>query len=284
MKLSSLALTLALLPAALFAAGGNSGGTTATPSAPTVIPGGSYATTYVISAPGSYVLGGNRSANTAIYVIEIAAPDVTLDLNGFRLSNAPGASDAGGGVYVPTPENVEIRNGSIVDTGKYGILTKFGKGVRVIDVRVAGTTYMGINIQTAASRVERCQVVDCLPYGIWSNAYGIVISDCIVNGTGTGVGVSLQQYSQVVRTVARNYGVGFSLVASTAMDCSAAGGTIGFNLNDLSTLRGVESYKNTQGVFVSPTGGVVIGSRIMSNTTNFAGGGTYTNGGGNFIQ
>ena len=284
MKLTSLALTLALLPAALFAAGGNSGGTTTTPSAPTVIPGGSYTTTYVISAPGSYVLGGNRSANTAIYVIEIAAPDVTLDLNGFRLSNVPGASDAGGGISVPMPENVEIRNGSIVDTGKYGIQTKFGKGVRVIDVRVAGTTYMGINIQTAASRVDRCQVVDCLPYGIWSNAYGIVVSDCIVNGTGTGVGVSLQQYSQVVRTVVRNYGIGFTLTASTAVDCSAAGGTIGFNLNDLSTLRGVESFKNTHGVSVSTTGGVIMGSRIMNNTSNFTGGGTYTNGGGNFIQ
>ena len=37
-----------------------------------MIPGGAYNTTYVISAPGSYVLGGNRSANTAIFVIEIA--------------------------------------------------------------------------------------------------------------------------------------------------------------------------------------------------------------------
>src|SRR5688500_2690954 len=110
MKLRSFVLTLALLPAALLAAGGNSGTTTSTP---TVIPGGSFTSTYVISAPGSYVLGGNRSANTSMFVIEIAAPDVTLDLNGFRLTNAVVPTDNGGGINVPNPENVEIRNGSI---------------------------------------------------------------------------------------------------------------------------------------------------------------------------
>jgi hypothetical protein len=283
MKLSSLALTLALLPAALFAAGGNSGGTT-TPSAPTVIPGGSFASTYVISTPGSYVLGGNRSANTAIYVIEIAAPDVTLDLNGFRLSNAPGATDFGGGIWIPTPENVEIRNGSIVDAGRFGIRAHYGKSVRIIDVRIAGATYAGIILTSAASLVDRCHIVDCAPNGIWINGRGSVVSDCVLSGLGTGTGVSLQQSSQVVRTVVRTYQTGFHLTGSTALDCSAAEGTIGFYLYQVSTLRGSESIQNKEGVFTTLPNSVIMNSRIMSNVTNFTGAVVYTNGGGNLIQ
>src|SRR5688572_4273273 len=90
MNLRSLALSLALLPAALFAANPNAGGSTDTPTGPKVIPGGTFTTPYVISAPGAYVLGGNRTVSADTNVIEITAPDVTLDLNGFAVDQATG--------------------------------------------------------------------------------------------------------------------------------------------------------------------------------------------------
>ena len=278
MKLSSLALTLALLPSALFAAGG-----TSTPTSPTVIPGGAFASTYVISTPGSYVLGGNRSANTAIYVIEIAAPDVTLDLNGFRLSNAPGATAVGGGVYIQTPENVEIRNGTIADAGYYGIRAKPGKSVRVINVRVMGALYAGLYIETAASQVDRCNVADSTNYGIWTNGTGSLVSDCVVNGLGNSTGVTVQNGSRVVRTVARGCATGFYVSTSTAIECSASVCSVGFVLVDSATLRAAEAILNTYGVYTSHLGNVIIGSRITNNNTNFSGAGIYTNGGGNII-
>lgn len=282
MKLRSLALTLALLPAALFAAAGNSG--TPTPTTPTVIPGGSYATSYVISAPGAYVLGGNRSANTAIYVIEIAAPDVTLDLNGFRLSNGPGGSNLGGGVYVPAPENVEIRNGSIVDPGNFGIRAKFGKGVRVNGVRVAGALVAGIEIETAEAQVDRCHVMDSGTYGIHLIGGASLVSDCVVGGKSSAVGVTVDNGSRVMRTVVRGCGSAFILTDATAVDCIASGSQIGFHLLVGATLRGVESIKNTTGVFTSQLTNVIIGGRISGNTQNWGNGGIYTNGGGNVIQ
>lgn len=275
MKLTSLALALALLPAALFAA--NDG-------APTVIPGGSFASTYVISTPGAYVLGGNRSANTAIYVIQIAAPDVTLDLNGFRLSNAPGVNIWGGGIHIPTPENVEIRNGSIVNPGSNGIKAESGKGVRVIDVRVIDAAHTGMTIQADASLVDRCHITDSKEYGLYVIGGGTLVTDCVVNGSATSKGVTLSNCSRAVRTVARGCSTGFLLYYSaSAVDCSATGGVTGFYMTEGTTLRGVESVKNSQGVYVYQTGCVIMGSRISNNTTNFTGGGAYINGGLNVI-
>lgn len=273
MKLTSLVFTLALLPAALFAA-----------NAPTVIPGGAFASTYVISSPGSYVLGGNRSANTSIYVIEIAAPDVTLDLNGFKLSNVVGGSKVGGGIHVPTPENVEIRNGTIADAGNFGIRAKAGKGIRVTDVRVAGADYAGIYLETAAAQVDRCNVTDSVDYGIWASGGGALITDCVVNGLANASGVTVANGAKVLRTTARGCAKGFQVFSSTAVDCIATGNSVGFHLSDCATLRGIESIKNTAGAFTNETSNLIVGSRITNNTNTFSGLPYYTNGGGNMIQ
>jgi hypothetical protein len=279
MKLNSLALVLALLPAALFAAGGNSG---ATPAAPIVIPGGTFTTSYVISASGSYVLGGSRTTPSTTYVIQIAAPDVTLDLNGFTLINTGGATTTGGGVHIPTPENVEIRNGSIIDPGYFGIASQSGKNVRIINVRIMGAGWGGIYSGTDGALVERCHIADSKGYGAFVNGAGSLVTDCVINGIGTGSGVQVASGSRVVRTVVRGGGNLFLLHSSTAVDCIASLGTIGFIMQDHSTLRGVESIKNTTGVYTYAASSAIMGSRISGNTANFAGD-TWINGGGNVI-
>jgi hypothetical protein len=276
MKLTSLALALALLPAALFAANSSA------PTTPTVIPGGTFTTTYVISASGSYVLGGNRSTASSLYVIQIAAPDVTLDLNGFTLSNTGGVNPAGGGIKIPTPENVEIRNGSIIDPGNFGIATETGKNVRIINVRIMGAGWGGIYSGTAGALVERCHVADSKGYGMFVNGAGSLVTDCVVNGIGTGSGIQVAQGSRVVRSVVRGGGNLFLLYSSTAVDCIASQGTIGFIMQDEATLRGVESIKNTTGVYTYGASSAIMGSRISGNTANFAGA-AYINGGGNVI-
>jgi hypothetical protein len=281
MKLTSLALVLALLPAALFAAGGNSG-TTTTSAAPTVIPGGAFTTTYVISASGSYVLGGSRSTPSSLYVIQIAAPDVTLDLNGFKLSNTAGANTDGGGIKIPTPENVEIRNGSIIDPGYFGIATQTGKNVRIINVRIMGAGWGGIYSGTDGALVERCHVADSKGYGMFVNGAGSLVTDCVVNGIGTASGIQVAAGSRVVRSVVRGGGNLFLLYSSTAVDCIASLSVIGFIMQDESTLRGVESIKNTTGVYTYGASSAIMGSRISGNTANFAGA-TWINGGGNVI-
>src|SRR5688572_23261302 len=126
--------------------------------------------------------------------------------------------------------------------------------------------------------------MDCAKDGIWASGRGSVVSDCVVSGLATTIGVTLQSASQVVRTVVRDCDTNFHLsMGCTAVDCSAATGKIGFYLQT-SVLRGVESFNNNQGVFTAMAGNVIMGSRIMNNTANVAGNVSYTNGGGNLIQ
>jgi hypothetical protein len=66
------------------------------------------------------------------------------------------------------------------------------------------------------------------------------------------------------------------------VDCSATACTIGFYLADSASLRGVDSFKNTNGVFSNDTANIIMSSRITSNTAAISG--LCTNGGGNVIQ
>ena len=77
---------------------------------------------YVISASGKYVLGTNVSnpSNSGTVAIDITAPNVILDLNGFFVS---GTGNTGGGntvIRVNNVANVTIRNG-LVANAAFGI-------------------------------------------------------------------------------------------------------------------------------------------------------------------
>ena len=63
-----------------------------------------------ITQPGSYYLSDNLVVSNSIG-ISIGASDVTLDLNGFRITHAGGQS--GKAIYVSAIRNVTIKNGSI---------------------------------------------------------------------------------------------------------------------------------------------------------------------------
>lgn len=64
------------------------------------------------SAPGSYYLTGNLTANSSSAGITIAADNVTLDLNGFELVG--GGSGTVSGINVPSAQkNISVRNGIV---------------------------------------------------------------------------------------------------------------------------------------------------------------------------
>ncbi len=271
MKLHSLALILALLPAALFA-GGN------TPTGPSVIPAGTFASAYVINTPGSYVLAGNRTTTGSVNVIEITAPDVTLDLNGFAVDQANGSA---GGIYIPAPENVEIHNGSVLHAA-YGIRAGAGKGVRIVNVRVVGAINTGISVQAAGAQIDRCRTDDCSHYGIFTGV-GLLITECIVSGGNDAWGISSGAGSRVVHCVVQGGKYGIALTNGTAENCIVSNcQNAGFWMWD-STLRNVESVNNSQvGVVINGTLNYIGGSRVTGNP--MAVNGSFVSGGGNFIQ
>ena len=284
MKLSSLALTLALLPAALFAAP-SSGVVASTPTGPTVIPGGAFTAAYVINTPGSYVLGGDRTVSGAINAVEINVPDVTLDLGGFSLTpNIPGGLK--NGVYVASADNIEIRNGSVSDPSASGITVTVGKRVRVLHVRVTAAGTNGIFIGADGAQIEHCHVSDCKSDNIHINGNGALVTDCMVTGAGF-TGVSALNNARIIRTMAIGCKYGFDLWStSTITECTASGsGQYGVGLGSYCTMRNCEVLKNIYGLHFHSYTSLISGSRISGNTTNMdAPAGSFIDGGGNYIQ
>jgi parallel beta-helix repeat protein len=80
-----------------------------------------------ITKSGSYYLDRNLNGVDYKHGIEIEAPDVTIDLNGFALTGA--AKSMNGIVALATGvDRVTIRNGSVVSWGQSGILLIGGDG------------------------------------------------------------------------------------------------------------------------------------------------------------
>lgn len=291
MKRSFIQLVTCLAALALFATGSahaqnnKGGGTTGTTTGPVVIPGGAFATTYVIAAPGSYLLGGNRSTDGSVHVIEIKAPNVTLDLNGFTLSQTNPATKAG--VFAGNAQSVEIRNGSIAHAG-YGVYAAYddasnaGSGLRVINLRISDSAG-GVASAATATHVERCEMINCPGVGIQLGGIASVATDCMVHSPkGNSIGVLLNGACRLLRTSIYEAKMGIVATGGIVTDCGVTNCDTGVQMSAQTTLRNLDILGNAIGVASGGTDNVVIGCRIALNTANFQG--SYTNGGGNFFQ
>lgn len=289
MNFSFLRLALPLAALALFApasalAQKNSG--TTTPTGPTVIPGGTVSTTYIISKPGSYVLGGNRHmTNRLDDIVQITARDVTLDLNGFVLSHSPGtaSTENGSGIWVESTENVVIRNGSIVTAARAGIAAiGGGKGLWISDMRVIGPMADGIYITCAAAVVERTHVSDAGEDGIqfWGSETGRA-DDCVVSNSTSG-GIIAFTGTLVRRAMISGGGTGVTLYPNSTLESSLVMSATGTGVTAAAdtTVRDCHITKNKVGL--SAMGGVALyGNRFSQNTTHVSG--AYINAGGNVL-
>ncbi|MCW5774974.1 MAG: hypothetical protein KIS87_00820 [Phycisphaeraceae bacterium] len=142
---------------------------------------------HVISSSGSYFLDANISESSKS-AIKVTAADVTLDLNGFRLT---GSSTGKSGILIEAGR-VVIKNGSIANWSEHGIVAGGSiqnTTVQNVQVNVVGKS--GILLR-ARSVVDNCKVVSAGGNGDGDS--GIVISndssvrDCVVIFTGTSGG------------------------------------------------------------------------------------------------
>jgi hypothetical protein len=131
-----------------------------------------------ITQPGSYRLTSNLSGSGGFTppLIEVTASNVTIDLNGFALSNAVRGIDA-------TGSNVTVRNGSVFDMADISVWMR-GPGARVESVRVSGATTGGIVLTGTDGLVSDSIAVA-------AGAWGIVVPNgtirgCVATGSGTG--------------------------------------------------------------------------------------------------
>lgn len=113
---------------------------------------------FKISQPGSYYLGGNVAGVAGKHGIEIAADDVTLDINGFALIGVAGSLNGVVAAEFPTTRtDLMIRNGTVAAWGGHGIHVEIGFNVQIEDVRAARNTGNGILLESGSGNtVTHC--------------------------------------------------------------------------------------------------------------------------------
>ena len=144
---------------------------------------------FVISQSGSYRLTGNLTVSaTGSDGIEIAADNVTIDLNGFTITGP--SEGSGRGIFSSDHTNVEIKNGTIRDFGYSGLYaSRLASGYhRVINVRAVGNRY-GIAVEGNAHLVRDCTASRNSSVGIYSGDGASIINNTSFDNGHSGISV-----------------------------------------------------------------------------------------------
>lgn len=169
---------------------------------------------FKISQPGSYYLAGNTSVDTWENGIEIAADNVTLDLNGYQLTSASILSYSG--IVMIGRSNIEIRNGTIRNFGWNGI-RGIGSGSqyhRIINMRVFSNGFSGLFT------------------GIYLLGNNHLVKDCTAtgnanNGISVGIGSTVTGNNCYDNNIGINTGEGCTVIGNTVRSNTASGITVG---------------------------------------------------------
>lgn len=179
-----------------------------------------------LSLSGSYVLGGNLQPGANLDAIVVTAPDVTIDLNGFKLSGGPagGANNARLGIY-GRGDRLTIRNGTIASFKSNGIHAPQRAYVIVQNMRVITGGANGIvtgDLALIQHSIIASNVGSGLVCGRSCHAEGNIVSS---NGQR---GISITSGMALGNTVFSNgtYGLWTS---STAQDAGYGNNTIAKN-------------------------------------------------------
>ena len=180
---------------------------------------------FKITQSGSYYLSGNLTGVAAKYGIEIAANDVTLDLNGFALNGVAGSL---GGVGVTAiVGGLAVMNGTARGWGQSGVGAGNAPAGTFENLRLTGNGFSGL-IAGANATVTRCTARSNTGHGIvvlggsvvtactaslntdaGINAAGVgcSVSDCVAE-SNTGDGIFANAGSTITHCVARGNGTG----------------------------------------------------------------------------
>lgn len=248
------------------------------------VPAGALASAYLITEPGSYYLTGNIAVTDANNGVTIQADNVTLDLNGFTISNTSTNVDpsaANGGVNIlGARTNVTVRNGSVVSTttvsgttfsnvGFYNgvFASALARNVLVEGVSVQGTR-CGIMVfevdpntavQTGGGVVLNCRVNVVATTGITAALIkgctalacgttainGIMVSDCFGSSPG-GSGITGSTVSQSQGESSASSVNTYGIRGVTVLNCygSHMGVGVGLNGQTVTGSRGISFNGN----------------------------------------
>jgi hypothetical protein len=189
---------------------------------------------YTISASGTYCLNADlQFPNGSGAAINIAASDVTLDLNGHQISNPAGLGTTALGIYANSRANLTVRNGTLSQfyQGVYLGDTSSGavmSNANVVEqLRVDNSRSIGITVRGRGNLVRGNLVIftggtsrdpNALAMGIWVDGNGARVLDNDVQqtfgqGAGYGAAIFVGSGDALVvgnRLVSATYGVRFN--------------------------------------------------------------------------
>src|SRR5437763_4277045 len=174
---------------------------------------------FIINQPGSYYLSANIVVTKA-NGIQINAEGVTLDLNGFQISQV---SPSGNGIEMPNMSHrTTVRNGTV--KGFVSGIVGGAKACAFRDLAVTGCTTYGI-VTGPGAVLESCRAHDNSGIAAIATGQGSTVSNCVANGNTTTYGISVNYNSAVTNCSAFSntglYGI-HAYAGSTLTNCSAA--------------------------------------------------------------
>ncbi len=179
---------------------------------------------FVIVQPGSYYLVSSLIVTGDTGAILIAAPDVTIEMNGFFIARAGGGTSTRPLITIDANafSNTTIRNGALRESGNDGIV--LGRNARVENVTVRNAKGDGI-IVGQRSIISNCFIESPLGNGIEVSTHSTV-ENCAVFGAGQ-IGILTSTQGRVID--------------SFAHQCSQSGISVAFG----STVQGCTVNNNT---------------------------------------
>ena len=217
---------------------------------------GSATAIHVISEPGSYYLTGNITGVTGKNGIEIAADNISIDLNGFSLLGSAGVVSA---IAVLEPHHsLTVKNGSIAWQG-----VAIGGGATdpdsslITDLIVQSPNGGGVNVGKN-STVARCSII-AFGGGLVVGE-GSIVQDCTITAIGS-VGINAGQNVRI-------------------LDCLINKcGNDGIRAGSKCFIRGCTVNNNRRaGIRVSGDKAVVIGNTCNDNGQGLVGHGIFVDG------
>ncbi|MFT3686650.1 MAG: hypothetical protein QM783_17315 [Phycisphaerales bacterium] len=195
------------------------------------IGGGSSSSTRVISSPGSYVLTGNLSSSAHAATLMLAAQNITLDLNGFTVSNTADNTGNPGIAIGLDQSQITVRNGRVLSNFGYGVQTVnlFRSSLLLEDLRVESYGIAGISLQTFGATVRRCRIDAPVasppaanPRGLFVIGSLCLLDECCV----TCSSIPMSTFRAIDVT-----GNGHTVSRCTALCGTAGGGGLGLRLD-----------------------------------------------------
>jgi len=214
-----------------------------------------------IASSGSYRLTGNLVvASGTASAVEVAADDVTIDLNGFTLDGT--GSSGSGIVVIGAKRNLEVRAGTIRSFGGDGIKAAGADSHahRVIAVRVLSNQGDGIDFEWSTSgrnhTIEGCTVNENGGAGIRAGSTSRVERNTVRGSGGNGIEVGEDS------VISGNTVDGSTLDGIQAhRDSLIAGNTVSQNLQD-----GISTAENSSVIDNTISGNNLYGLRCGPNT------------------